>query len=157
MSKRNILFIECDSMDGRAMGCVGHPAVKTPHLDHLAERGALFRNTYCSSPQCCPSRASRVRSLEDYCTDACWKDGTFPFLIKVAGQLAGFAVVKRTNGASEQATNVMLHFFVLRKYRHRGIGTRAANQLFHKFSGKWGIGYIEDNEPARLFWENVVR
>ena len=59
MSKRNILFIECDSMDGRAMGCVGHPAVKTPHLDHLAERGALFRNTYCSSPQCCPSRSSR--------------------------------------------------------------------------------------------------
>lgn len=95
--------------------------------------------------------------FEDYCTDACWKEGTFPFLIKVAGQLAGFAVVKRTNGASEQATNVMLHFFVLRKYRRRGIGTKAANQLFSKFLGKWGIGYIEDNEPAQLFWESVVR
>jgi arylsulfatase K len=27
-------------------------------MDRLAERGVLFTNTYCNSPQCCPSRAS---------------------------------------------------------------------------------------------------
>ncbi|NLD72399.1 MAG: sulfatase-like hydrolase/transferase [Chloroflexi bacterium] len=54
----NILFISSDSMDGRAMGCTGHPAAHTPHMDRLAERGVLFTHTYCNSPQCCPSRAS---------------------------------------------------------------------------------------------------
>ena len=46
-------------MDGRVMGCMDHPAAHTPNMDALAERGVLFRNTYCNSPQCCPSRASR--------------------------------------------------------------------------------------------------
>ena len=59
MTSRNILFIQCDSMDGRVMGCMGHPAMgrATPHLDALARRGALFRNAYTNNPICCPARA----------------------------------------------------------------------------------------------------
>lgn len=45
------------------MGCAGHPAAYTPNLDRLAERGGLFTNTYCNSPQCGPSRASRWSGL----------------------------------------------------------------------------------------------
>jgi arylsulfatase K len=56
--KPNLLIIQSDSMDGRAMGCMGHPAVYTPHMDRLAERGTLFSQAYCNSPQCCPARAS---------------------------------------------------------------------------------------------------
>jgi arylsulfatase K len=58
--KPNVVFIHCDSMDGRAMGCMGHPAMRraTPHLDALAQRGVLFRNTYSNNSICCPSRAS---------------------------------------------------------------------------------------------------
>ncbi len=40
------------------MGAMGHPAAYTPNLDRLAADGALFRNAYCSSPQCVPSRSS---------------------------------------------------------------------------------------------------
>lgn len=61
LSRRpNILFIQTDSWDGRALGCMGHPAMlrATPNLDGLAARGVLFRNAYCNSPICCPSRAS---------------------------------------------------------------------------------------------------
>ncbi len=54
----NILFFMCDSMDGRAMGCMDHPAASTPNLDRLASRGTIFRRAYCNSPQCCPSRSS---------------------------------------------------------------------------------------------------
>lgn len=56
----NIVFILCDSMDGRVMGCMGHPAMwrATPNLDRLADRGVLFVNTYANSPLCVPSRAS---------------------------------------------------------------------------------------------------
>lgn len=58
--KRNIVFVQCDSMDGRAMGCMGHPAMAaaTPHMDRLASQGVLFENAYCNNPICCPSRAS---------------------------------------------------------------------------------------------------
>ena len=56
----NILFIQTDSMDGRVMGCVGHPAMSraTPNIDALARRGVLFRNAYTNNPICCPARAS---------------------------------------------------------------------------------------------------
>lgn len=59
-TRPNILLIEVDSMDGRVMGCMGHPAVAraTPNLDALARRGVLFRNAYTNNPICCPSRAS---------------------------------------------------------------------------------------------------
>ncbi len=60
MSKRNIIFFHAESWDGRMLGSLGHPALKnaTPNIDRLAESGALFENTYCSHPICCPSRAN---------------------------------------------------------------------------------------------------
>ena len=69
-TQRNILFIECDSMDGRIMSCMGHPAAYTPNIDALANRGVLFRNTYCNSPQCCPSRASRWSGKHNHVIEA---------------------------------------------------------------------------------------
>jgi len=56
----NLLIIHCDSMDGRAMGWVGHPAASTPNLDRLAQRGVGFARAYCNNPQCVPSRASLI-------------------------------------------------------------------------------------------------
>lgn len=58
--RKNIILIQPDSMDGRVMGCMGHPAMRraTPNLDALARQGVLFRNAYCNSPICVPSRAS---------------------------------------------------------------------------------------------------
>lgn len=56
----NVVLIEPDSWDGRALGYLGHPAMRgaTPNLDRLAARGTAFRNAYCSHPVCCPSRAN---------------------------------------------------------------------------------------------------
>ncbi|MFP4029632.1 MAG: sulfatase [Candidatus Brocadiia bacterium] len=60
MAKANIVFFHAESWDGRAMGCMGHPAMQraTPNLDQMAERGALFPRTYCTHPISCPSRAN---------------------------------------------------------------------------------------------------
>ena len=49
MSKPNIILICSDQHSSRYTGYAGHPLVKTPNLDRLAERGTVFSNTYCQS------------------------------------------------------------------------------------------------------------
>ncbi len=40
------------------LSCAGHPALSTPNLDWLAEKGVRFSNAYVQSPFCGPSRMS---------------------------------------------------------------------------------------------------
>ncbi len=56
----NILIIYPDQMRYDVMSCAGHPVVKTPHLDRLAQEGALFNNAYIGFPFCCPFRAAMM-------------------------------------------------------------------------------------------------
>ncbi len=57
-ARPNVLWLMVDEMRADAMGCAGHPMVKTPHLDKLAREGARFANAYTVSSVCTPSRAS---------------------------------------------------------------------------------------------------
>ena len=57
-SRPNILIIISDEHRKDAMGCAGHPIVKTPHLDALAKKGTRFTNAYTPSPMCVPTRAA---------------------------------------------------------------------------------------------------
>ncbi len=58
MDPMNTLFIFSDQHTRKAMGCSGHPQIKTPNLDRLASGGTRFSNAYCNGPICVPSRAS---------------------------------------------------------------------------------------------------
>ncbi len=58
MRSANTLFIMSDEHKRAALGCYGHPMVRTPNLDRLAARGTRFTAAYCNSPICVPSRAS---------------------------------------------------------------------------------------------------
>jgi len=62
-NKPNVLFIAIDDLNDW-IGCLGgHPDVKTPNLDRLAQRGVLFTNAHCSAPACNPSRASLMTGI----------------------------------------------------------------------------------------------
>jgi len=52
----NVLLILSDQHAPSALGCAGHPYVRTPHLDALAARGVRFADTSCGNPLCVPSR-----------------------------------------------------------------------------------------------------
>ncbi len=54
----HILLICTDEQAPQYMGCMGDPIARTPNLDRLAARGALFRNAYCNNPICVPGRYS---------------------------------------------------------------------------------------------------
>ena len=63
LDRPNVLLIAADDLNDW-VGCLGgHPQVKTPNLDRLAQRGTLFANAHCQSPLCNPSRSSLLMGL----------------------------------------------------------------------------------------------
>ncbi|MED5417116.1 MAG: sulfatase-like hydrolase/transferase, partial [Verrucomicrobiota bacterium] len=85
----NIILILTDDM-GWDIAALGHPHVKTPHLDRLVGEGRVFENYYVASPVCSPTRVSFMTGLHpsrfgihDYInadTRANWRRGMPNFL-----------------------------------------------------------------------------
>lgn len=56
----NILFILCDDLGWKDLGCYGSSFYETPNLDRLGANGMRFTNAYASCPVCSPTRASAL-------------------------------------------------------------------------------------------------
>lgn len=59
-SSPNILLITSDQHRADALGCAGHPCVRTPHLDALATEGIRFSHAYSDCPVCIPARTTLI-------------------------------------------------------------------------------------------------
>jgi arylsulfatase A-like enzyme len=59
----NVIVIITDDMRWDCMSCAGHPHLKTPHMDRLAAQGVRFKNAFCTTSLCSPSRASILSGL----------------------------------------------------------------------------------------------
>jgi predicted acetyltransferase len=96
--------------------------------------------------------------FDDYPLDVYWTEaGRHPFLLRVNGELAGFALVSersRLTGATDLFD--MAEFFVLRRYRRRGVGFAAACAVFDRFKGPWEVRQRKDNADATAFWRKVI-
>ena len=55
-TRPNIVVILCDDLGYGDLECYGHPHIKTPHLNRLAENGIRFTDFYSAAPVCSPSR-----------------------------------------------------------------------------------------------------
>jgi predicted acetyltransferase len=95
----------------------------------------------------------KEESLDSYWEDA-WR---FPFLLRADDRLAGFALVHHKSKLST-ADNVwdMAEFFVLRKYRRAGVGTRAAHWIFASCAGEWEVRQRSANVLATAFWRRAI-
>jgi predicted acetyltransferase len=87
-----------------------------------------------------------------------WQDpNRHPFLVRVAGKWAGLTLVKRGSELSgDEAVWDMAEFFVVRRYRRRGIGTAIAHQVWRQFPGRWEVRVMQSNHSAYLFWERAI-
>lgn len=56
MDRPNVIYILGDDHRAEYLSSAGHPIVKTPNIDKLAENGVRFSNAFCTSPACTPSR-----------------------------------------------------------------------------------------------------
>jgi arylsulfatase A-like enzyme len=76
--KPNLLLIVADQMRASALGAVGNPDIRTPHLDALAAGGILFTNAIASAPVCSPSRAQIMTGRYAYTTGVIHNDLELP-------------------------------------------------------------------------------
>ena len=62
-ARQNVLMIAIDDLNDW-VGCLGgNPVVRTPNIDRLAARGAIFTNAHCAAPVCNPSRAAIMTGI----------------------------------------------------------------------------------------------
>jgi predicted acetyltransferase len=73
-----------------------------------------------------------------------------PFLFRVDGHWAGFALVRAGT------PHDMAEFFVMRKYRRLGIGKEAARAVFARFPGDWQVRQMRRNRAATTFWRDAI-
>lgn len=94
----------------------------------------------------------------DYPLDGYWQEGwRHPFLLRVDGKLAGFALIlERSRLTGAAGVFDMAEFFVMRRYRRRGVGFAAASAAFDRFKGPWEIRQREENVAATAFWRRVI-
>lgn len=83
-SKPNILFIFTDDWGWGDLSCHGHPYIKTPNIDRLAEEGTDFHRFTVASGVCSPSRTAVVT-------------GHFPARYNIDGHFAWVPSNKKRN------------------------------------------------------------
>lgn len=89
-------MIMADQLPARYVRAYGHPLIKTPNMDALAERGVLFQSAYSNCPICAPSRASMcagqlVSSLGSFDNGADFPASVPTFMHQL--RLAGYEVI----------------------------------------------------------------
>ena len=59
----NFVFIIADDLGANDVGIFGHPVIKTPNIDQLAQHGLQFNRAYLTTASCTASRASILTGL----------------------------------------------------------------------------------------------
>ncbi len=115
----NVLLIAVDDLRVD-LGCYGDKNVKSPNIDALAARGALFESAYCQQAVCAPSRISLLTGLRPDTT--------------------GIVDLKHPLRKTRPNTLSMPQYF-----KENGYTTISLGKIYHHYNDDNGIGW---SEPA---------
>lgn len=91
-----------------------------------------------------------------YTLDRYWQaEGHYPYVASANGHYVGFALVDdqvKIAGGDFW----MDQFFVLKNYRWHGLGDKLARHVFGRHRGRWQVGQMRENVPARAFWRRTI-
>ncbi|OPZ83258.1 MAG: hypothetical protein BWY74_04488 [Firmicutes bacterium ADurb.Bin419] len=85
------------------------------------------------------------------------EDNRWAYFIEVDGKLAGFAMVNNFPEAEDRETDFSLaEFFVMYKYRRKGVGKKAFSMVADLHKGKWQLKRHPKNKVSVYFWDKAV-
>ncbi|TKG97309.1 heparan N-sulfatase [Puteibacter caeruleilacunae] len=117
-TKPNMIILIADDISRDDMGCYGHPVIKTPNIDQLANNGVKFTNAFLTASSCSPSRTSIILGRYPHNTGACELHSPipknqipFPKLLKEAGYYTGQSGKWHFGASAGKPTGVALEAF----------------------------------------------
>ena len=90
-------------------------------------------------------------------TDHFWDQGLDVFLAYAGLIPIGFAIVgSAERWIDDDNARDLDEFFVVRRYRRKGIGLAFAEHVWKLYPGKWVVRVFQNNLPALPFWRMAV-
>ncbi|MEP6764409.1 MAG: GNAT family N-acetyltransferase [Gemmatimonadaceae bacterium] len=80
------------------------------------------------------------------------------WFIESEGSLAGFVLVSiNAQLKNGKFGSLVKEFFVMRAYRGKNLGRRAAHEVFKLHPGEWNVSVMQKNMRALEFWNDTIR
>lgn len=140
----NFIIIFADDLGYGDLGCYGHPTIKTPNLDKMAQEGMKLTQFYVAASLCTPSRAGLLTGKLPIRNGMCGRRGVL-FPDSGGGLPATEMTIARALQTKNYATACIgkWHLGHLPQYLPTN----------HGFDYYFGIPYSNDMSPEQSNWE----
>ncbi|WP_242093513.1 sulfatase family protein [Aestuariivivens sediminicola] len=141
----NVIIIFVDDMGYGDLSCYGHPTIRTPHIDRMANEGMRFTQFYVAASVCTPSRAGLLT-------------GRYPIRTGLVGGIMRGRVLFPNDDNGLQPDEVTIAEVLKQKdYKTMAVGKWHLGHLpqylpmVHGFDDYFGIPYSNDMDyiPAK--------
>lgn len=88
-----------------------------------------------------------------------WTDNNrLPYLIYYDKKIAGFVLLQKGSPISDNRTVWDIsEFFIMKKYKRQGLGTKVAINIWTQFKGSWQVRVLIENDIACTFWLQAIK
>ena len=148
--------LDSDSVSPPPHATPSHDLENRTEIGHLAMLRNLFEY-YCYDMSEWFELDTGADGTFAHNTSSVWAKGCHVYLAKAGASIAGFAIVgSGTEWLGDSGVHDVHEFFIMRKFRRRGIGQSMTTFLWDEHPGEWLVRVLAANAPAVLFWRKVI-